>query len=111
MLSQIIFEVFFVDSNGPPEHQFFIRKHVIKKGPKAGEKNDKALLVIPPYSFRRQRDGIHEDDKAYFVCKFCDSYAHATLNFDDDGNKKYILEHWPTNHECKPDLHICYKKM
>ena len=78
---------------------------------KAGKKNDKALLVIRPYSFRRQRDGIHEDDKAYFVCKFCDSYAHATLNFDDDGNKKYILEHWPTNHEFKPDLHICYKKM
>ena len=60
-------------------------------------------MVIPPYCFRRQRDGIHEDDKAYFVCKFCDSYAHATLNFDDDGNKKYSLIQWPTSHDCMPD--------
>ena len=55
-----------------PNHQFLYREHTVKRGPKAGEKNDKVLLVIPPYCFRRQRDGKYEEDKAYFVCKFCE---------------------------------------
>ena len=55
-----------------PDHQFFYREHTVKRGPKSGEKNDKVLLVIPPHCFRCQRDGKYEDDKAYFVCKFCE---------------------------------------
>ena len=62
--------------------------------------------MIPPYCFRRQRDGKYEEDKAYFVCKFCEpdkfTYANATLHFDDAGKKQYKLVHWPLSHECMP---------